>query len=266
MNELVTLDVSDGIADVRLNRPDKHNSLTLDMFRAIAAAGESLADPAIRVAVLSGNGPSFCAGLDFSIMRAILDGGDKAAGITAALIDGDSAPENLAQRASYVWKTARVPVIAAICGVAYGGGCQIALGCDIRYASPDAKLSVMEMRYGLSPDMAITQTLPDLVAIDVAKELILTGRIVEAAEAAALGLVTRVVDDPLETAFETARAIARRSPDAVKAAKQLLNEAWRAEADTGLALEETLQRRLLGSRNQREAVLAEMEKREPLFY
>jgi len=266
MNELVTLGVTDGIADVRLNRPDKHNSLTLDMFRAIVAAGESLADPAIRVAVLSGNGPSFCAGLDFSVMRAILGGGEEAAEITAALIDGDSAPENLAQRTAYVWKTARVPVIAAIHGVTYGGGCQIALGCDIRFASPDAKISVMEVRYGLIPDMAITQTLPDLVAIDVAKELTLTGRIVEASEAAALGLVTQVVDDPLETAFETARAIARRSPDAVKAAKRLLNEAWRAEAAAGLALEESLQRSLLGSRNQCEAVLAEMEKREPLFY
>lgn len=262
--ELVTTTVSNGIADIRLNRPDKHNSLTLDMFDAIAAAGDRIhTDPSIRVAVLSGNGPSFCAGLDFTVMQSFLeDGGSNPA---ARLAGREGGPENLAQRVAYTWKTAPVPVIAALTGVAYGGGFQIAMGCDLRIAAPGARLSIMEMRYGLIPDMSITQTLPEHLPRDVALELTLTAREVGGEEARQLGLVTRLDEDPLEAALGLATQIAARSPEAVRAVKQLYNETWRRDAERGLRLEESLQLELIGSPNQREAVAAAMEKRAPRF-
>lgn len=266
MHNLVTVSINAGIADIRFNRPDKHNSLTLEMFDAINAAAAVLSDDAtVRVAVLSGNGPSFCAGLDFSIMAEMLKGPADAQAVLERLLARDGRAENCAQRAAMAWKNAPVPVIAALHGVAFGGGCQIALGADLRLAAPDARLSVMEIKYGLIPDMGLTQTLPALVRLDVAKELCLSGRIVAAQEAVQLGLVTRVTTEPVAAAFEIARAIAARSPAAVRAAKRLLNETWRADASTGLALEEALQRTLLGSPDQTEAVLASMQKREPQF-
>lgn len=266
MSDLVTVSISDGIADIRFNRPDKHNSLTLEMFDAINAVGESLADnAAVRVAVLSGNGPSFCAGLDFSIMAEMLKGPAIARALMDKLRKRDGRADNRAQRTAVIWQTTPVPVIAALHGVAFGGGCQIALGADIRIAAPDTRMSVMEIKYGLVPDMGLTQTLPDLVRLDVAKELTLTGRVVEAAEALQLGLVTRIAEQPLAVAFDIARAIAARSPHAVQAAKRLLNEAWRADARTGLGLEEELQLALLGSPNQIEAVNAALQKRAAKF-
>ena len=266
MSDLVTVSIAEGLADIRFNRPDKHNSLTLEMFDAINAAAAALGDnPAVRVAVLSGNGPSFCAGLDFSIMAHMLKGPAEARAVTERLLARDGRPDNCAQRAAVAWKNAPVPVIAALHGAAFGGGCQIALGADMRIAAPDTRLSVMEIKYGLIPDMGLTQTLPALVRLDVAKELTLTGRIVDAEEALQLGLVTRISAEPLAAAFDLARSIAGRAPHAVRAAKRLLNEAWRADATTGLALEEALQRTLLGSPEQVEAVTASMQKREPKF-
>jgi enoyl-CoA hydratase/carnithine racemase len=149
-----------------------------------------------------------------------------------------------------------VPVIAALHGACFGGGLQIALGADIRIAGPDTRLSVMEIKYGLIPDMSLTQMLPRLARIDVAKELTFTGRIVEVEEAQRLGLVTSVTDDPLAAARELAQRIASASPDAIKAAKRLLNEAWLASPEDGLALEAKEQRALLGSPNQIAAVQA----------
>lgn len=267
MTQLVTFEVTDGIADIRLNRAAKHNSLTLDMFHAIVAAGEALhTDATVRAAVLSGEGPSFCAGLDLELMQAMIAPGERSVAVFEALTRREGGrPDNVAQRVSYVWKTAPVPVVAALEGAAYGGGFQLALGCDFRIAAPGAKLSVMEIRYGLVPDMGITQTLPALVRADVAKELVLTGRVVEADEALALGLVTRVSEEPLAAAFELARTIAGHSPDAVRRAKRLLNEASRMDAHAALALEEALQLELVGSPNQLEAVAAAMARRAPVF-
>ncbi len=160
-----------------------------------------------------------------------------------------------------IWKRLPVPVIAAVHGVAYGGGCQIALGADIRIASPDAKISVMEIKWGLIPDMSLTQTLRDLVPLDVAKELTFSGRVLSGTEAQALGLVTRVADDPLQAALDLAREIAGKSPDAIRAAKQLFEVAWHADPATGLNLEQSLQGSLIGTPNQIEAVKANFEKR-----
>lgn len=270
MSDLVTIDVNAGVADVRLNRPDKYNALSPAMFEAIIEAGEALArDASVRAVVLSGNGRGFCAGLDFSSFQGMSERSDatEATGTDsgAALARDSERPENRAQRPAYVWKRLPVPVIAAVHGVAYGGGLQVALGADLRYASADAKLSVMEIKWGLIPDMGLTQTVRDLIRLDVLKELTFSGRVVNGEEAQALGLVTRVCDDPLEAALETARTIAGKSPDAIRAGKKLLEESWHAEPVVGLGLEASLQGALIGSPNQLEAIKANFEDRAPRF-
>ncbi len=263
MSELVTIEIKDYVAFVRLNRPEKYNALSLDMFKAIVEAGETVrADRSIRSVVLSGEGRGFCAGLDFESFMKLGSGGDKAFDLFGRTEDN---PANYAQRTGYVWKQVPVPVIAAVHGVAFGGGLQIALGADIRLASPDARFSVMEIKWGLIPDMSGTQTLKDLVRLDVAKELTFTGRIVEAEEALRLGLVTRICEDPLAEAEALAREIAGKSPDAIAAGKKLWEQVPSLDTGQGLQLEEDLQRTLIGGHNQIEAVQANFEKRAPLF-
>ena len=263
MTDLVTIEVNEGVADVRLNRPEKYNALSPEMFKAIVAAGERLAEARdVRAVVLSGNGRGFCAGLDMASMQGLGDPGRDAG---EALLNRDDREENFAQRPAYVWKKLPVPTIAALHGVAYGGGCQIALGADIRFAAPDAKISVMEIKWGLIPDMSITQTLRDLAPLDVAKELTFTGRVLSGSEAMDLGLVTRVEEDPHAAAMDLAREIAGRSPDAVRAAKRLFESSWHADERDGLALEASLQAALIGSPNQKEAVKANFAKRSPRF-
>lgn len=263
MSDLVTIEVTGGVADVRLNRPDKYNALSQDMFKSIANAGEALAtDTSVRAVVLSGNGRGFCAGLDFSSFQAMA-GGNRAERpespeILAPKLDG---PANLAQTVAYQWKTLPAPVIAAIHGVAFGGGLQLALGADIRIARPDAKLSVLEIKWGLIPDMGITQTARDVIRLDVLKELTFTGRVINGEEARALGVVTRVSDNPLEDALALAGEIATKSPHAIRSGKKLLNEGFETPAETSLKLEESLQRNLIGTPNQVESVKAGMEKR-----
>ena len=238
------------------------------MFAAIAEAGESLMQaPATSEPWCS---PAMVVdSARVSTSRALLPWRAKK---DSALIAGElhcrkqRGPENFSgQRPALVWKQLPVPVIAAIHGVAFGGGCQIALGADIRIARGDARLSIMEIKWGLVPDMSITQTLRDLVPLDVAKELMFTGRIVSGAEAAALGLVTRTAEDPLAEAMTLAKEIASRSPDAVRAGKRLLEQSWRADPATGLGLEVKLQGDLMGTPNQVEAVNANFENRAPAF-
>ena len=184
------LPLKTAVADVRLNRTDKYNALSPAMFQAIIETGESLAQRRdVRAVVLSGNGPGFCAGLDMGSFQGMSDAGGSGKA-SEGLLARDERPENHAQRPAYVWKRMPVPVIAALHGVAFGGGAQIALGADIRFAAPDAKLSVMEIKWGLIPDMSLTQTLRTLVPLDVAKELTFTGRILSGTEAKQLGLVT----------------------------------------------------------------------------
>jgi len=262
MSEIVTVEIKDHVGFVTLNRPEKYNALSIEMFQKIVESGRAVMnDRSIRGIVLSGNGRGFCAGLDFENFQRILN-----KEVTVNLFERfHDTPANLAQQVAYIWKQVPVPVIAALHGVAYGGGLQIALGADIRLAAPDLKMSVMEIKWGLVPDMSITQTLCDLVRLDVAKELVFTGRTVDAAEAAQLGLVTRVCDDPMAEATEMAKLIASKSPDAISRDKQLFEGAWRAGAASGLILEETLQREIIGGPNQIEAVMANFEKRDPKF-
>ena len=269
MSELVTVDVNNHIADVKLNRPDKYNAISTGMFEALVETGESLMERQdVRVVVLSGNGPGFCAGLDMGSFQGMADRSEKKEGASnAAPIDQRPAdqPDNRAQRAAYIWKKLPMPTIAALHGVAYGGGCQIALGADMRFAAPSAKMSVLEIKWGLIPDMSLTQTLRDLVRMDVAKELAFTGRILSAEQAQVLGLVTHVVDDPYAAAHELAKEIASKSPDAVRFGKRLFETSWHADERTGLELEAKLQMKLIGSPNQVEAIKSNLQKRTPDF-
>ena len=247
----VAVEVSDHVAVVTLTRPDKHNALDVAMFEQITGAADRLASEAgVRAIVLHGEGPSFCSGLDVVSIMAAGNGLD-------GLVDRVRGEvPNWFQRAAHAWLELPMPVIAALHGNCFGGGLQIALGADIRIAAPSTRLSVMEVKWGLVPDMSITRTLPRLVGIDVAKELTFTGRVFDGAEAAALGVVTRVADDPLAAAHELAAEIAARSPDAVRAAKRLYDESWTGDAQRTLALEAELQLGLIGSPNQLAAVAA----------
>jgi enoyl-CoA hydratase/carnithine racemase len=247
----VAITVADHVAIVTLSRPDKHNALDGPMFEGIVgAAAEVSARDDVRAVVLHGAGPSFCSGLDVSAFASL----DKILG------RAEGQRSNMAQRTCTDWIDVPAPVIAAIQGNCFGGGLQIALGADVRFATPDARLSVMESKWGLVPDMGITSTLPRLVRIDVAKELTFTGRVISGTEAAALGLVTRVADDPLAAAMDLAREIAGRSPDAVRAAKRLYDSSWHGPVEDALLLETELQQALIGSPNQIEAVRAGMAK------
>ena len=259
MQDRVTVSLSQGIADVRLNRPDKLNALDAAMFEAIVAAGRELrAQRGLRAVVLSGEGRGFCAGLD---VASFIGGG----GGRSLFERSAESPANFAQRAAWIWTELPVPVIAAIHGVAFGGGLQIALGADVRFVTPDARLSVMEIKWGLIPDMSGSQTLRRLVRLDVAKELTFTGRVVSGTEAAALGLATHVSDTPREAALELAREIAGEIPRAIRAGKQLLDASGVVDVETGLRLEEQLQASLFGKPEQLEAVRANAEKREARF-
>jgi len=261
MSERVTVEIVGGVADVRLNRADKLNGLDRGMFEALGALGDRIAAAReVRCVVLSGEGRSFCAGLDF--MSFMENGG----GVEPSLLHRpEGAVANLAQRAAEVFLAMPMPVVAALHGHVYGGGLQIALAADIRFAHPDAKLSVMEIKWGLIPDMTGSQTLRRLVRLDVAKELTFTGRTIDGREAHALGLVTHVSESPYEDALALAREIATKSPDAIRAGKELLDQSALVGFAEGLLLEEELQKRIIGKPNQLEAVQANFEKRPANF-
>lgn len=254
-----------GVAEVILNRPDKMNALAPAMFTALIDAGESLiTNNRVRAVVLRGEGRAFCAGLDlhnFENMKAGIDMIDP-----ARLTERTHGDANKFQRVATVWRDIPVPVIAALHGVAFGGGLQIALGADLRLVTADIKMSVMEIKWGLVPDMAGMLFMRQLVRGDVARELIYTGRIVGGAEAVQLGLATRVVDDPLSTALHMAQEMTQRSPRALRAAKRMLNH-WGDASDADLLLAEAYeQSRLIGRTEQMEAVQANLDRRPPVFH
>lgn len=260
----VSVALIDGVADARLTRPDKRNALDGDMFLAIAEAGEWLCSaPGVRAVVLSGEGSSFCAGLDFATMAALAGGGGDADGNPGRLRpDGLT---HLGQQVAWVWQEVPVPVIAAVHGHALGGGIQIALGADIRIVHPDTQMSVREVHWGLVPDMSGTLSLAGLVRPDVAKELVFTARLFDGREALSLGLATRLSDTPLDDALAMGAEIARRSPDAVRGAKRLLNAQVEHIAAAQLRLEREVIHGLIGRPNQIEAVTANFERRDPDF-
>lgn len=256
MNQRVSVEIENHVAVVTLNRPEKRNAADYAMFEALVHAGRTLRETGgVRVVVLQGAGGHFCAGIDVSIFDE-----------SAATIDLDARDEGtLYQQAVLAWQQLPVPVVAAVDGVAWGAGLQIALGADIRVASPGSSWSIREIAWGLVPDMAITVTLRRVLAPDRLKWLAFTGRVVDGREAHALGLATILSDDPGALARELAAEISARSPDAVRAVKALLQETWAGDVGKSLRAEAAAQRSLLASRNQREAVAAARQQRPPSF-
>lgn len=230
-----------GVRVVRLNRPAKLNALNMAMFEELRDAALSVgADASTRAVVLTGSGRAFCAGLDARSMS--MRSAEK------LLARDDALGCNLAQAVSYLWRRVPAPVVCSINGPCLGGGFQIALGADMRFAAPTAKFSVMESKWGLIPDMGLTvSALPESVPRDKAKELTMTGRVFDATEALALGLVTRVVEDPEGAALQLAEDLTRQSPDALRGAKRLLDAAYDARL---LHLETLIQRKILYGWNQ----------------
>jgi enoyl-CoA hydratase/carnithine racemase len=265
MTDRLHVQVDDHVASVRLNRPQKSNAIDMPMFQAFTEIGDKLAeDKSVRAVVLHGAGDHFCAGIDLSVFQgAGIASASKEGGDLLAALSPSAA--NLFQKAAYAWRELPMPVIAAIKGVAFGGGMQIALGADIRYARPDSKLSVMEIKWGIIPDMAISATAHQVVPVDRLKELAYTARVISGVEGMEYGLVTALKDDPLEAAFELAREIAGRSPDAVRAVKTLFDETWHPDSAGNLRKEAELQKTLMGTPNQMEAVMANMQNRAPEF-
>jgi len=260
MSKRVEIRIDRHVAEVMLNRAEKFNALDIEMFRALDEAARSLnAERGVRAVVLHGAGENFCAGIDLGVMQ----GGQEAIATLLAPVEGSVA--NLAQRAGYAWRELPVPVICALQGVTFGGGFQIALGADLRFASPGTQFSVMESKWGLIPDMAISTTLRGIVPPDRVKELAWTGRVFGAEEALQYGIVTAIEDDPLQAARSVARACAERSPDAIRGVKRLVNEAWSLSETDSLALEAQIQVGLLGTGNQLEAIQANFEKRAAEF-
>lgn len=262
MTERLKIEIQDHVATVTLNRPDKHNAIDMAMFEALIEAGDRLSsDTALRAVVLHGAGKHFCAGIDLSVFQG--EGIGSAGAGRMEPMDGSAA--NFFQKAAYVWREIPVPVVAALHGVAFGGGFQIALGADIRYAAPDAQLSVMEVKWGLIPDLAISTTAHHAVPVDRLKELAYTARVISGSEAQAAGAVTAVKDDPLRAATALARDIAAKSPDAIRAIKALFDESWHAGSADSLRREAGLQMSVMGKPNQIEAVMANLHKRSAEF-
>jgi len=264
MDDRIRVTMQQGVADVRLVRADKMNALDDDMFEALRRTGEQLKTiPGLRAVVLSGEGRAFCAGLDtanFGKMASGQRGG-------ARLLQGERTPggANPPQHTVMVWRELPVPVIAAVHGVAYGGGFQLMLAADIRFMAADTKLSIMEINWGLVPDMGGMALLRHLVRDDVARELTYTGRVFSGSEAQQLGLATHLSADPYADALALAREIAARPPRAMRAAKRLLDLAQQADAKAMLLAESNEQAALIGAAEQVEAVKARLEKRPTVF-
>jgi enoyl-CoA hydratase/carnithine racemase len=265
MSDRISVEISNGVADVRLTRADKMNALDDAMFEAIVETGERMkTEKGVRAVVISGDGRAFCAGLDmgnFGKMAGSADGASAPSQKRSALATRTHGIANRPQYAAWVWREVPVPVIAAVHGVAFGGGFQVCLGADMRYVAPDTKMSVMEIKWGLVPDMSGTQLMRNLAREDIVRELSYTGRIFSGEEALAYGFATRLSDDPRALALETAAEIAGRNPDAIRANKRIFNAAPYLEAAQGLQMESDEQDEIIGTPNQIEAIMSTMEKR-----
>jgi enoyl-CoA hydratase/carnithine racemase len=262
-DERIKVTMRGGVADVKLVRTDKMNALDDAMFSALIETGERLkTDKSVRAVVLSGEGRAFCAGLDMGNF-AKMASGERKGGNADSLVTASRTPggANRAQHAVMVWREVPVPVIAAVHGVAFGGGFQLALGADMRFVTPDAKMAILEIKWGLVPDMAGMVLLRGLVRDDIARELTYTGRIFTGEEAQTLGIATRVCADPYADALKLAEEIAGKNPHAVRASKRLFAVMQDGDAKQILLEESREQVALIGSPNQIEAVMSNMQKR-----
>lgn len=251
----VSLKIEDQIARVHLTRPDAHNALDFEMFKQLIAAAKNIRkDTRVRAVVISGEGPSFCAGLDFKAVK-------KQPSLAAKIfLKWPWKKTNIAQDTANCWRDLPVPVIAAIHGNCFGGGLQIALGADFRFCTADAQLSVMEIRWGIIPDMSGTLALSKLTRYDVAQELTMTGRIISGSEAHQYGLVSHLSNTPEETALALAKELCSKSPDALAASKLLFRKTWQSGNWLALWWERWVQMRLLGRANQMIAMKNGMKK------
>lgn len=268
MSDRVLVNIAEGVAHVRLNRPEKKNALDAEMFEEILGTARRLReDRSVRAVVLSGEGGSFSAGLDVASLGQMVTGDLNPDSDSIQQATSDLSPEgaNRAQQLAWSWVELPVPVIAAVEGIAFGGGLHIALGADIRFVAPDARLAFVEISWGLVPDLSGTQALRRLVPLDVAKKLIFSGEEIDGRRAVEIGLGTELSDRPIEDALEFARGIAQRSPDAVRAAKKVLNESALVPLSQGLSNEMAASAGLMGRPNQIEAVMSKLEKRAGLF-
>ncbi|MEM0976154.1 MAG: crotonase/enoyl-CoA hydratase family protein [Pseudomonadota bacterium] len=252
-----------GIATVRLNRPEVKNAMSLAMMDELTQAGRDLAeDRTLRAIILTGAGDAFCSGIDVNVLMGN-------AGNIGRIKDEIATPldprlGNKYQLPNTIWSHCPVPVIAAVHKICIGAGMQLALGADFRIAAPDTRLSILEAKWGLIPDMGISQSLPKYMRADHAKELIMTGRMLDAAEAKELGLITRIAEDPYAAALEWAREMAAFSPDAVAQSKRLVDQIWGAD-EAALATEAALQLEIIGETNQMNKAMASFSKSEPSF-
>ncbi len=264
MTDRIAVEFRNGVADVRLTRTDKMNALDDAMFSALLETGEKLKTmPGLRAVVLSGEGRAFCAGLDMSSFGK-MESGERGAGglVDTPRTEGGA---NRAQQAVLVWREIPVPVIAAVHGVAFGGGFQLALSADLRFVAADVRMSVMEIKWGLVPDMAGMALMRLLVRDDVMRDLTYSGRIFDGTEALALGIATRVSADPHADALAYAAEVAGKHPQAIRAAKRLLSLPLATSTRDILLAESAEQATLIGTPNQVEAIRANMEKRAPRF-
>ena len=243
-SKLVSVRQEAGIAYVSLNRPEKYNALNYELFKQIDRCICTLKkDKSLRAVILFGEGGSFCSGLDVkSVSRSPVD----AVKLLFKWLPGNA---NLAQRVSIGWRRLPVPVIAVLEGVCYGGGMQIALGADFRIAGPECKLSIMEARWGLVPDMAGFVGLRELMPRDQALKLTMTAEILTAEQALSYNLLTAVEADPMASAITLAQQLKQTSPDANAAIKQSIQKSWTAPIRQLLRRESCYQVRLLAGKN-----------------
>lgn len=247
--EKVQLDIRDNIAYVSLNRPDKHNGLDEDMLTSLIRTARCIRkDNSIRCVILRGNGPSFCAGLDFGYVA------KHPSMIPRFFMKWPWSKANTFQRVAHIWRELSIPVIALVHGNCFGGGMQIILACDYRIADPEATLSILEMKWGLIPDMSGMVTLSRLTRVDIAQELTMTGRFFSAREGAEYGIISKVSEAPLAEAEKLAREICEKSPDAIAATKFLFKKTWKKDTRLALLWERLTQLRLFACRNQRIAM------------
>lgn len=269
VHERIDVTIEDHIAQVKFARPEKMNALDAMMFEAIAMVGKMLEeDSSIRAVVVSGSGGNFCSGLDKSNFEGLLqqkgvsvDGGEK----PTPLAERTHGIANLVQHVVWMWRELPVPVIAAIDGVALGGGLQISLGADIRVAAPDSRFSILEMKWGIIPDMSSSQIMRHLIRDDVIRELTYTARLFSAEEAKQWGFITHISDDPLKHALTLAENIVDKNPDAIRAAKRVIEQSYHQTPAQGLLAESVEQDKIMGTANQIEAVMAALQKRKPQF-
>lgn len=259
--ECVTLTIENGIAFVALNRPEKRNALNMAMFKAIDRVSRQLRkNKEIRTVIVQGNGEDFCSGLD---VKSVLSQRSSAMALLAKWLPGQA---NLAQRVSYNWRKIPVPVIMVIQGRCWGGGLQIALGADFRFATPDATFSIMEGKWGLIPDMGGNLALREIVAKDTALRLAMTAEVIPARGALDCGLISEVDDDPLQLARQLATQVTRRSPDAVAGVKKLYQQNWFKSDWIILAKESYYQLRILLGKNQNRAVRKQLNPEKDIDY